>query len=99
MASTQNDRFVPSSGIQQGTWRRAADGQIISTQVYFVYGPTGFPTGTVKVRSIYNFSDADNFTGSGQQLLCDLAVSNCTLLPGIASLQGTRVQVEEIVGP
>jgi hypothetical protein len=99
IASTQNDHFVPSAGMQQGTWRRGADGQITSTQLYFIYGPAGIAVGTVKIRVSYNFSDADNLTGSGQQLLCDLAGSNCTLLPGFASLQGTRVQVEEIVGP
>jgi len=98
IASTQNDHLA-NAGTQQGTWRRTGGNQITSTQLWFVYGPTGAAVGTVKVRALYEFSDSNDFSGSGQQLLCDLTGSNCVLLPGFASLQGKRVQVEELVGP
>jgi len=98
IVSTQNDHLA-DAGIQQGTWRRTGSNQITSTQLWFVYAPTGDAVGTVKVRAVYDFSNANDLTGSGQQLLCDLTGSNCTLLPGLASLQGKRVQVEELVTP
>jgi hypothetical protein len=98
IASTQNDHAIPSAGIQQGSWQRGADGQISSTEIYFVYLPTGVAVGTVKVRATYAFSDPDTLTGRGQLLLCDLNFANCNLLPGFATLQGKRVEVEP-VGP
>jgi hypothetical protein len=52
----------------------------------------------VKVRATYAFSDPDTLTGRGQLLLCDLNFANCNLLPGFATLQGKRVEVEP-VGP
>jgi hypothetical protein len=99
IASTQNDHAVPSAGIQQGTWRRTGNGQITSTELYFVYSPTGVAVGTVKVRATYEFIDANNLTGRGQLLRCDLSGSNCVPLPDCASIQGTRVEVEEPLCP
>jgi hypothetical protein len=99
IASTQNDHAVPSAGIQQGSWRRSGGGQISSTELSFVYSPTGVAVGTLKVRATYDFSDSDNLTGSGQLLRCDLTGSNCVPLPGCASIQGKRVEVEEPVCP
>jgi len=99
IASTQNDHAVPSAGIQQGTWRRTGDGQISSTEISFIYSPTGVAVGTLKIRATYEFSDANNLTGHGQLLRCDLSGANCVSLPGCASIQGKRVEIEEPVCP
>jgi len=99
IASTQNDHVVPSAGIQQGTWRRTGDGQISSTEISFIYSPTGVAVGTLKIRATYEFSDANNLTGHGQLLRCDLSGANCVSLPGCASIQGKRVEIEEPVCP
>jgi hypothetical protein len=99
IASTQNDHAVPSAGIQQGTWRRTGDGQISSTEISFIYSPTGIAVGTLKVRATYEFSDANNLTGKGQLVRCDLSGANCVTLPGCASIQGKRVEIEEPVCP
>jgi len=96
--STQNDHLA-NAGIQQGTWQREKHGQITSTQLSFLYSSTGIPLGTQKVRATYEFDDADNLTGHGELGTCDLNGANCTWNPGSASLQGTRVQVEEPAGP
>jgi hypothetical protein len=99
IASTQNDHAIPNAGVQQGSWRRNGDGQITSTELYFVYSPTGVAVGTVKVRATYSFSDRDNLTGSGQLQRCDLSGSNCVPLSGCATIQGTRVEVEDPICP
>jgi hypothetical protein len=95
IASTQNDHLIPNSGVQQGTWIRTITGSIDSTQLYFVYAPTGSAVATVKVRATYDFPDADDLTGQGQLAHCDLAGANCTGFPGFASITGKRVEVEE----
>ena len=99
IASTQNDHAMPSAGIQQGTWRRGGDGRISSTELYFVYSPTGVALGTVKVRASYDSVDADDLTGHGQLLACDLDGANCVTFPGCASIRGKRVEVEEPTCP
>jgi hypothetical protein len=99
IASTQNDHLVPNAGVQQGTWRRNGDGSIGSTELYFVYSPTGVAVGTVKVRATYSFGDADDLTGQGQLSRCDLNGANCIDLPGCASIVGRRVEVEDPTCP
>ena len=95
IASTQNDHAVPSAGIQQGTWRRTREGQISSTEISFIYGPTGVAVGTLKVRATYEFRDKNTLTGHGQLLRCDVKGENCMSLPGCASIEGIRLEVEE----
>jgi hypothetical protein len=99
IASTQNDHLVPSSDVQQGSWRRGDHGEINSSQLVFVYAPTGMAVGTSKVRATYDFPDAESLTGQGQLLRCDLNGANCIVAPGLASIEGKRVEVEEPVGP
>jgi hypothetical protein len=99
LPQTQNDHAVPSAGIQQGTWRRTGDGQISSTDISFIYSLTGIAVGALNVRATYEFSDANNLTGHGQLLRCDLSDANCVTLPGCADIQGKRVEIEEPVCP
>ena len=99
ITTSQIDHQVPNTGILQGSWQRGDGGEINSTLVAFLYGPTGTAIGTLKLRATYKFGDADSFTGIGQQAICDLNVSNCNWLPGSASLTGARLKVEEPVGP
>ena len=99
ITTSQIDHFVPNTGVLQGSWRRGDQGEINSTLVAFLYGPTGAPIATLKVRATYQFSDANNFTGRGQQAFCDLNVANCTWLPGSGTLKGKRIEIEEPVGP
>jgi hypothetical protein len=96
IASTQNDHLIPNSGVQQGTWIRTSTGSIESIELAFVYAPTGLALdATVKVRATYDFPDADNLTGQGQLARCDQNGANCMALPGLASITGKRVEVEE----
>jgi hypothetical protein len=99
IATTQNDHLVPNSGVQQGTWRRSGSGQIGSTELYFVYDPTGVAVGTVKVRATYDFRDGDDMVGQGQLSRCDLNGANCIDLPGCATISGKRVEVEDPMCP
>jgi len=96
--SSQIDHLTNNS-ILQGSWRRGDHGEINSTEIAFLYAPTGAAIGTLKVRATYQFSDANNFTGSGQQGVCDLNGRHCNWFPGSASLIGTRMEIEEPVGP
>jgi hypothetical protein len=99
ISSGQNDHVNTGVGIQQGTWRRTAGGQITSTEISFIYGPTGVAIGTLKVQATYEFSDANNLTGHGQLSRCDLSGANCQSLGDCASIQGKRVEVEEPICP
>lgn len=99
IVSTTNDRLLPGAGIQQGAWRRSGNRQITSTVLSFVYSPTGVAVGSVRVRAMYEFTDANNLTGSGQLQRCDLTGLNCTPWSDCASIQGTRVEVEEPLCP
>jgi hypothetical protein len=95
IASTQNEHAVPSAGIQQGTWRRTREGKISSTEISFIYGANGVAIGTVKVRATYEFRDKNTLTGHGQLFRCDVTGEKCAPVPGCASIEGIRLEVEE----
>src|SRR5215467_1096092 len=57
--STSNDHLA-NAGIQHGSWLRGDHGEINSTEIWFIYSPTGMAVGTMKTRATYDFPDADH---------------------------------------
>jgi hypothetical protein len=99
ITTSQIDHQLPNTGVLQGSWQRGDEGEIKSTLVAFLYDPTGTAIGTLKLRATYKLVDANNFTGIGQQAICDVNVANCNWLPASAKLMGKRVAIEKPAGP
>jgi hypothetical protein len=93
LGSTQNDQQPPLTGAQQGTWKRTGDHEFSSTQISFAQGAQTF---TFKVNAVYHLEDGkpNQLEGVGQLSICDASVNNCHPLPGCATIQGKRLEVE-----
>jgi len=94
LGSTQNDQQPPLTGATHGTWKRTGDDEFSSTQISFAAGANG--VFTFKVKAVYHLKDGEpnELKGAGQLSICDASVNNCHPLPGCATIQGKRLEVE-----
>ena len=82
-----------------GLWERTGGKEFASTFVAFAYDASGQAIGTIKINSSYRLTGKDSFEGNSQLLICDLNL-NCPLPgSGVATLRGTRLQIEPLVNP
>ncbi len=95
LGTGEDDRVNPVSELH-GSWQRTAGNKYGSTAYFFAFDPTGHAVGLLKTNQTFELTSRNRLIGLSNLSLCDLHGGNCTLLPGVSTIIGKRMIVENL---
>jgi hypothetical protein len=90
-----NDRIAPVSELH-GVWERIGPDRYGVTAHILAFDPTGHPVGVIKTNQVFQLTDKNDLVGVANARFCDLNAENCMPLPGITTITGKRMIVEDL---
>jgi hypothetical protein len=98
VATGEDDRVNPVSELH-GSWKRIAGNRYGSTTYMFAFDPTGHAVGLLKTNQVFQLTSRNELVGIANLSSCDLHGENCTPLPGVSTVAGKRMIVEDFPPP
>lgn len=95
LATGEADRLNPASELH-GSWERIRRNRYGSTTYFFVFDPTGHAVGMLQTNQIFQLTSKDALVGLGDLSACNVHGENCTLLPGVSTITGKRMIVQDL---
>jgi hypothetical protein len=95
LATGSDDRVNPASELH-GTWERITQNRYGSITYFFVFDPTGHAVGMLQTNQIFQLTSKNALVGVGDLSVCDVHGENCTPIPGLSTITGKRMIVQNL---
>ena len=96
IATGQNDRGVVPVSELHGSWERIRGDRYGSTTYFFAFDPTGHAVGMLQTNQVFRLTSRNTLEGAANASFCDLQGQNCVPLPGVSTVTGKRMIVENL---
>ena len=96
LATGQNDRAIVPVSELHGTWERIRGNRYGSTAYMIAFDSAGIATGMLQTNQVFQLVGRNNLTGLANLNFCDLQGENCSPLPGVSTVTGKRMIVQNL---
>jgi hypothetical protein len=99
LATGQGDRAIGASDHPvselHGSWERITANRYGSTTYFFALDPaTGHAVGMLQTNQVFRLTSRNTLEGAANASFCDLQGENCVPIPGVSTVTGKRMIVQ-----
>ena len=95
LATGSDDRVNPASELH-GSWERIPRNRYGLTANFFVFDSTGHAVGMLQTSQVFQLTSKNALVGLVNLSVCDIHGDNCMPLPGVSTVTGKRMIVQNL---